>query len=203
MLDPRFVLLAAALSMIGSVSYAALTLRGRVQPNRVSWFLWGAAPLIAFGAQVAHGVGMPALSTLAIGVGPMLVVLASLCSRGSYWSVSRFDMLCAAISVVALVFWFTLGDPVLAVLAALVADLVGGVPTIVKAWRRPDTERAIVYVFVAGNGVITLLSLRHWTVAAAAFPLYLVLLGVGLSLTVHLRGRAVVPEVETCELSRE
>ncbi|MGC4961324.1 hypothetical protein [Gordonia sp. DT101] len=186
-LDPRFVLLGAAFSMVGSISYAILTVRGRVRPNRVSWFLWGAAPMIAFFAQLHDGVGLPAISTLAIGLGPFVILAASFVNRSSYWQITAFDLSCGAVSVLALVLWLTFDNPLLAVLAALAADAIGGIPTIVKAWRRPDTERSTVYVGTALNGTITLLSLQTWTLAEAAFPLYLVLLGVGLATTVKMR----------------
>jgi hypothetical protein len=52
-IDPHFVWLGAALSMLGAASYCRETLHGRVRPNRVSWLLWAVAPLIAFAAQVS------------------------------------------------------------------------------------------------------------------------------------------------------
>ncbi|GAC70244.1 hypothetical protein [Gordonia soli] len=189
MIDPRFALLGAAFSMIGSSAYAVYTMRGLARPNRVSWFLWALAPLIGFAAQVDDGVGWPAVSTLAIGLGPVVILAASFANRTGYWRLTGFDLSCGAVSVLALVLWATFDDPVLAVATAVIADLVGGIPTIRKAWRHPDTERSVVYVFGALNGIITVLSLPQWTVAGAAFPAYLTCLGVGMTLVVRLRGR--------------
>ncbi|MGV9870194.1 hypothetical protein [Rhodococcus koreensis] len=189
MIDPRFVLLGAAFSLIGTFIYATLTVRGLVRPNRVSWFLWGAAAMIAFFAQLADGVGLPALSTLAFGLGPFAIIAASFTNRLSYWRISAFDLSCGSVSVVALILWLTFDSPLLAVLAALTADVIGGVPTMVKAWHHPETERSFVYVFGALNGSITLLSLQTWSVVEVAFPLYLVLLGVSLATAVRVRNR--------------
>lgn len=189
MLDPRFVLLGVALSAIGTATYTVATVRGRVQPNRVSWFLWGAAPLIGFFAQISHGFTWASLCTLSIGVGPLVVFAASFTNRRSYWRIGLFDVSCGAVAVVALILWLSLDDPLLAVLASVAADLIGGIPTIIKAWRYPWTERAVPFVLTGCNGVITLLTLRPFTVIDAAFPLYLVTLGAGLAAIIAGRRR--------------
>ncbi|MBJ7289215.1 hypothetical protein [Williamsia sp.] len=189
MIDPGFALLGAALSMLGSSWYAVLTLRGVVRPNRVTWFLWAAAPGIAFGAQIGDGVGLPAVTTLAVGLGPLLILCASFANRSSYWRVSGFDLSCGVVAAVALLAWLALDDPVLAVLTALAADAIGGVPTVVKAWRHPDTERPIVYLLAAANGTLALLSLSAYDVTTVAFPVYLILLGITMCAIVSRRGR--------------
>ena len=47
MLDVHFVYLGAAIGAIGQVGYVVDTIRGRTQPNRVTWLLWALAPLLA------------------------------------------------------------------------------------------------------------------------------------------------------------
>ena len=77
MFDPHFVIVGVALQLIGVVSYLVDTLKGKVRPNRVSWFLWALGPLIAFSAQLDHGVGLVALMTFAVGFGPLLILIGS------------------------------------------------------------------------------------------------------------------------------
>lgn len=52
MLNENFVILGAVIFAIGSLSYLIDTLKGKVKPNRVTFFLWALAPLIAFAAEV-------------------------------------------------------------------------------------------------------------------------------------------------------
>ncbi|QWC85153.1 hypothetical protein KLP28_16795 [Nocardioidaceae bacterium] len=190
MIDPRFVFLGALLSLAGSTRYAWLTWRGRTQPNRVTWFLWALAPAVGFAAQVDEGVGLPAVLTASIALGPALIFAASWTNAGAYWRVRRADLACGAVSLVALWLWLALDQPVAAVMAAVVADLVAGLPTVWKAWVFPETEHWAVYALGGGNGVIALLSLERWTVAGAAFPLYIAVLGTGVALVVTLRAPA-------------
>ncbi|WP_134324488.1 hypothetical protein [Cumulibacter soli] len=189
MLDPRFVFLGALLGIAGSVRYAIRTIIGKSAPNRVSFFLWSAASLIGFFAQLDEGVGLPAVLTLVAGVGPGLVFLASFFGRSAPWRISRFDLLCGAAAVAALVVWLALSNPTLAVAFAVLADLLGAVPTVVKAWRAPMTEEPIFYALVAGNGAITLMTIQAWTLATWLFPAYILTLGLSLLLVVLLRRR--------------
>jgi len=55
-LDVHFVILGAAIGSAGAALYLRDTLRGVTQPNRVTWLLWAAAPLLAFAVEVQAGV---------------------------------------------------------------------------------------------------------------------------------------------------
>lgn len=192
MIDPRFVWLGALLSIGGAARYAWLTLQGRTRPNRVTWFLWALAPGIGFLAQLDEGVGLPAVLTLSIGVGPALIFAASFGNRGAYWRVSRFDLGCGLVSLVALLVWLGLDDPTGAVVFAVLADLVAGVPTLRKAWQHPATEHPSVFVLGGLNGVIALLTIQNWDLATWAFPAYIAVLGTVLAVVVVGRGRTRV-----------
>ncbi|MGW0039240.1 hypothetical protein [Gordonia sp. NPDC003376] len=189
MISPHFVWLGAAISLIGSLRYAVLTLRGKVMPNRVTWFLWAFAPLIGFAAQIADGVGLPAVFLLAVGLGPALILIASFAARSGYWKIGPFDLLCGGASVIALVLWLTFDDPLLAVIAASTADLLAGLPTMRKAWISPETERPVVFLAGIVNGLITLLSLQVWEPITVIFPVQITLMGLTCATIILVRGR--------------
>ena len=192
MLDPAFVFVGAAIGLAGAIQYAIATLRGRVAPNRVTWALWAAAPLIGFFAQLDSGVGLTAVLTLSVGVGPLLVLVSSFFGRASPPRITGFDILCGAISIAALIVWLLLDQPVLAVVFAVLADGAGAVPTLRKAWRHPRSESSPMYLCTAANGTIALLTVQTWTVENWVFPAYIAALGVTLAAIVILRGRRVL-----------
>ena len=76
-IDPRFVYLAAALSLVGAYGYIRDTLRGDTSPNRVTWSLWGVEGVLAFCVEIQQHVGLAALMTLMLGLVPCAVVVAS------------------------------------------------------------------------------------------------------------------------------
>lgn len=109
MIDENFIYLGAILNVIGTGSYVIETLKGRAKPNRVTWFLWALAPLIAASAQFREGVGLIALSTFMNGFMPLLVLIASLMNKKAFWQASRFDYLCGSVSLFALILWLSTG----------------------------------------------------------------------------------------------
>jgi hypothetical protein len=174
-IDPRFAILGALITVAGSASYARDTLRGRTQPNRVTWMLWTVAPLIAFAAEVAQGVGLASLLTLAVGVGPLLVVIASFLDPRAYYRLTRFDGVCAGLSVAALVAWGLTGTGDVAIVFSILADLFGLIPTLRKARRDPASESASAFLASGCGSVITVITVpaHAWTFATVGFPLYI------------------------------
>ena len=180
MIDEKFVLLGLLLNLWGSGTYAWNTLKGRTKPNRVTWFLWAVAPLIAFAAQWSDGVRWQSLMTFMVGFGPLIIFIASFMNRKAYWQVSRLDYVCGVISIVALAFWLATGKGVLAVVLSIIADVVAGIPTLLKAWKEPETEHPSVFRNGALSALITLLAVRDWTFVQYGFAFYILLICVAL-----------------------
>jgi hypothetical protein len=176
-IDPRFAILAAVIILAGNAAYAVDTVRGNTQPNRVSWSLWALAPMIAFAAEVAQGVGLDAVLALAVGLGPLMVVAASFLDPKAYARVTPFDIGCGVLSLVALGAWAATGRGNVAILLSILADFLAAVPTIRKAYRYPHTEHAVAFLSGVAGAAITLLTIKpqDWGFAAAAFPAYILL----------------------------
>jgi hypothetical protein len=176
MIDARFAILGAVITVGGNAVYAVDTVRGKTQPNRVSWTLWMLAPLIGFAAEVTQHVGLQSLLTFAIGFGPLLVVCASFLDPKAYARVTPFDILCGALSIVALVAWAVTGTGDVAIFFAIMSDLLGAVPTLRKAYHDPESEHALAFVGGVIGSIITLLTIKsgHWGLDSWGFPVYVV-----------------------------
>lgn len=176
MLNVHFVFLGAVIGIAGAVSYAMDTIRGKTQPNRVTWLLWAVAPLLAFAVEVDNGVGLQSLLTFTVGFGPLLVFGASFVNPKSVWKLSRLDYTCGALSVGGTIGWLVTRQGLVALVAAVVADALAGLPTVVKSWRHPESESASVYIGSCINAVITLLTVKQFSAYVAVFPLYIAVL---------------------------
>jgi hypothetical protein len=172
-INVHFVFLGAALGAIGSLVYVWDTLHGTTQPNRVTWLLWAVAPLLAAAVEVRSGVGLRTLATFMIGFMPLLVFIASFHNRAAVWGIGRLDYLCGAMSVIGTVTWLVTQNGVVAIVAAIAADFLAGIPTIKKSWTHPESETAISYVGAVANSGILLLTIEHWTTEVAAFPIFI------------------------------
>lgn len=175
MLDPRFAILSGMIAVAGAVTYSYDTLRGRNQPNRVTWAMWTLAPMIGFAAQLSQGVGLQSILTFAVGFGPLLVLIASFVTRKAYWRLTPFDLMCGSLSLAALALWLITGKGLLALVLSVVADLFAALPTIKKSYQDPESETGYPYLFGMAAALITLLTIRVWTLANSAFGVYILL----------------------------
>ena len=190
MIDPGFVLVGVAIQLGAAAYYVAGTVSGRVIPHRVSWLLWAVAPLVAFPAQLSEGVGIQSLFTLMLGVIPMSVLAASFLSRrAGTWAITRFDLACGGLSILGLVLWQVTGRGNVAIAMSLAGDAFAGVPTLRKAVIAPHTETYVTYLAAAVTGLITLLTVDHWTFAEAAWPAYILTFGSVLAAVVRFPRR--------------
>lgn len=172
MLDQNFIFVGIALNAIGLSSYLIDTVKGKIQPNKVSWALWSIAPLVAFLAQIKQGVGIQSLMTLSVGLFPIIIFLGSFVNKKAYWKLAKFDLSCGVLSLIGLVLWQITQIGNIAILFSIMADGLAYVPTIAKAYKFPETESAWPWLAISSNGLFTLLTIKNWNFANFGFPLY-------------------------------
>ena len=88
----------------------------------------------------------------------------------------RLDYACGLLSIGGTIGWLVTRQGLVALAAAVAADALAGVPTLVKSWRRPESESANVYLGAFASAVITLLTVKHISAPVVAFPLYIAVL---------------------------
>src|SRR4029079_2044583 len=120
--NENFVYLGSAITFLGGFSYLWDTLRGKVQPNRVSWLLWSLAPLIAFASQIQQHVGIQSLLTFTFGALPALVFIGSFFNKKSFWKIEKLDIICGALSLLGLVLWYITQVGNVAIFFSILAD---------------------------------------------------------------------------------
>jgi hypothetical protein len=169
-IDPRFVFLAAVLSLVGAHGYIADTLRGVTSPNRVTWGLWGVEGVLGFAVEIQQHVGLASVMTLMLGLVPCIVVAVSFKNPQSVWKIGKFDVFCGLVSAAGLAFWFFVNQPTIALISFVAADQIAALPTLRKSWIAPQTESSRVFFMGCVNCGITLLTLKHVTTAGALFP---------------------------------
>lgn len=168
------VLISVAISFSGAAAYIRDMWRGKSKPNLVTWGLWAFAPLIATGAALSAGADEWATARIFMaGFGPLLIFLAAFTIPQSYWKLTIFDYSCGALSLVALGAWLLAGSPILAILLAAIADLLATLPTMLKAWRYPETETLYTYFVGIFTASIVIPAIPVWNIENSAFQVYL------------------------------
>ena len=172
MLNQNFVFVGIAIAAVGLSSYFIDTVRGKIKPNKVSFALWSIAPIVAFFAQIKQGVGIQSLMTLSVGIFPIIIFLGSFVNKKAYWKITKFDLICGALSLAGLFLWYVTKVGNLVILFSILADGLAYVPTIAKAYKYPETESAWPWLAASTNGLFTLLTITIWNFTHVGFPLY-------------------------------
>jgi hypothetical protein len=168
------VIVSVFVSLSGSVAYVADTLKGKTKPNRISWLLWAAAPLIGTGAAISSGADAWATARIFLaGLVPLIVLVVSLINKQSYWKLTALDFACGICSALALIVWFFADSPVLAVLLAATGDGLASLPTLIKSWKYPETETGWTYLAGLIATLLVLPSIPAWNIQNSAFQIYL------------------------------
>src|SRR4029078_6496608 len=120
--------------------------------NKVTWFIWTIAPLIAFAAQVQQGIGLSSLTTFSVGFVPLLIFIASFVNKNSHWKITTLDIICGILSMIGLFFWFITQVGNVAIFFSILSDALAAIPTVIKSYKAPETETAQAYLFSGLNG---------------------------------------------------
>lgn len=67
MIGENYIYFGVLVTEIANINYFVDKIKGKIKPNRVSFFIWALAPLIAFFSQIKQGVGLQSLPTFIVG----------------------------------------------------------------------------------------------------------------------------------------
>lgn len=173
MIPEYFAVVGAAIASLGGLYYLYDTIRGKTKPNRVTWLLWGLFPMVIFIAQRAQGVEGLSWVSFAAGFTPIIILLASFINKKAYWKTEPRDYYLMIAAIIGLILWALTDNPNLAIIFSLFADLFAGLPTMIKAYKQPETESWIAYAISAFGFGISVLAIPSYEFENFAFVIYL------------------------------
>ena len=86
-----------------------------------------------------------------------------------------FDLVCGVLSIAGLILWLITQVGNVAIFFSIMADGLAAIPTLVKAYKYPDTEVAWPWLATSFGVVLTLLTISGWTFANSGFIIYILL----------------------------
>lgn len=174
MLPQYLTLISIPLGLVGSILYIRDMYRGTAKPNRVSFFLWSLAPIIGVAIAFGEGVRWSLVPIFMAGFSPLLVFVFSFVVKQGFWKLQKLDYVCGFFSVVALFLWLVMDVPILAFVFAVAADLFASIPTILKAWKHPESESPFIYLLPLVGHITNLLVITTWAVTYYGFSIYII-----------------------------
>lgn len=195
----RAILITASsiLTVVSIVPYLRDVIKGKTKPRIVSWFTWALLTGIACAASSAdHAYASATLLFFATVATGLVVILGFKHGDRKF---ERFDIVCQIGVVVGLVLWLLLNSPAIAILASIVIDLAGALPTLKHTWQKPYEETWVAFLIGCIGCACTVLAVTSWKVTALAYPVYLTTMDALFTVIILVRHRYVTA-VEPAEL---
>lgn len=163
-----FSIVAVALTFIAYFTYYRDIVKGKTRPHIYSWSLWGLLTVLIVALQILGGAGPSTWVTASAGVLCLGVVLLSLKNGKRY--ITKSDTIVALLSLLAIIFWLVIKQPVASIIFVVVADLLAFIPTVRKSWNHPYTETLSLYAITTFRFVLALLAVENYTILSALWP---------------------------------
>jgi hypothetical protein len=160
-------IIASILAFIGNISYLRDVVRGAVKPHPYTWFIWSIVSMTTFFGGLAKGAGIGALPT---GIAEGFTIIIFLLSlkylfgkeAGHIRSVDNYFLI---ICLLGLVPWMLTKDPTLSVVIVVLVDITAFIPSLRKAWNKPESEKPLLYQMNIARHALTLFSLNAYNIA--------------------------------------
>lgn len=188
MLNNILLALGTLLPLVGTVVYVRSILKGQSKPQRTTKLLLTLITGLSFFALLFNGDTSGVWLALASFL--QAAVVFGLALRFGMGGRDRLDVLCFVCCVLGLAIWLLTGESLVGLTAAIVADFIGIVPALVKTYRWPHTE---IWSFYAIDTVASacVLAVSDHTLAALAYPLYLLLINLVFALIIVWRQQKI------------
>ncbi|MDB5159749.1 MAG: hypothetical protein JWO99_12 [Candidatus Saccharibacteria bacterium] len=166
-----FAILGAGIILFCTLPYIIDVVKRKTRPNIVTWVVW--TVLISIGAAALFASHDYNAAWLLVGdaIATFAVVIVGL--KYGTAELDGFDIVCLIGALVGLALWLIFDSPIIAIVATIIIDLIGTIPTIRHSYRRPEEETSITFALGAIATIFTLLSLSEYAFSAWIYPAYL------------------------------
>lgn len=180
-----FATVGGALGAVGSIPYLRDVWRRSTVPHRGSWFIWSVIEVVAVEAQHADGASWSMIPLISQAVGTCAVFALSL-KLGS-GGVNRVELALIGLAGIGVLGWLAADEPVIATGGAILADFIGAIMMLPKAWREPRSETMSTFAVASISGVVTAASVGVLSPSLLIYPMYFALINAVLTLVIGFR----------------
>ncbi len=152
----QLAVVSACLTAVCVVPYLRDVHRGTTRPQRASWFVFASLAVVAAVSQLVEGAGSGALLATGSAVGFTAVFLVSI--RRGVGGTSRWDVAALTLAAVGVLLAVLADEPLIALVAVIVAELAAVVLTAHKALHEPQTETLATWVIDCVAGVLAVVA---------------------------------------------
>jgi len=186
-----FGVTAAIITVVAYYPYIRDIFQRKTKPHAYTWLIWGITLGTAAAILLYGGGNFGAISMMA---GTLLVLFVFLLSfKYGTKNITRGDTVVLILALLAIIIWWQLDNPLLAVLMVSAIDGLGYIPTYRKSFIEPWSETLSFWAAMVVVNILILLSLSEYNFLTVT---YVTTLAVGntIVLILCIVRRKIVPK---------
>lgn len=185
-MDNYLIASSIAMALISPVVYGFSMVNGVSRPARMTRFIiWVAATISLFSLIADGSTGAVWLAGIFSIRSFFLFVMSLKYGLGGWGKIDKASL---ALSALGLLAWQIFDQPLMALSAAIAADLIGFIPAYVKTWKEPSSEGPWFYVIEAAAVVLNIILIGEWSIDLV-FPVYILISGLIMLAIIFLNKR--------------
>jgi hypothetical protein len=168
------LIISAVVTISGTLPYIVNVLHKKTKPRIVSWFNWALLTSISGAAAIAAKQYPSATLSFAAAVECMIVVVVGL--KLGDRKFEFFDIACQAGAILGLLLWILFDDPLIAIIASVLIDLIVSLPTLKHIWQKPHEETVSAFTLSAVGAAFALAAISHPRVSGLIIPIWILVI---------------------------
>lgn len=159
---------------IACISYGIMIksmLKGLARPNRTTRFVVMVANIIQTLALLQSGNNVSVWLTGVFAINNVIIFILSIKFGMGGWD--KLDIICLLLSILGLILWKLTSIPEIGLFLAIASDFTCFVPTIIKSYKRPETEEWKFYGLDFIAALFNLFATTNWRISSIIFPVYI------------------------------
>ena len=178
-------LLAGLIGFLAFIPYIVSILGKKTTPNKATWIIWAVLGVIIAASYYAAGARDTAWTPIAYAIGMILVAALSLRYGEDGWT--ALDKCCLAGAGMGLILWAATSNPLFALYLTIIIDAIGGVPTLKKAYERPQSEDRLTWAMFFLANLVNLFAIGSWSLQVLSYPVYVLILSFSMNCILFFR----------------
>lgn len=163
-------IIATGLTFYAFYPYIKTILEGTTKPHVFSWIIWSLTTIVVFFAQYQSKAGFGSWPTGISGLITCFIALLSY-SKTRNLKADVWDWAILLASLVSIPVWYWTSNPLYSVIILTLTDTLGFIPTLRKAYRKPEEENSEFYAIFAIRSFFSILALEVYSLVNILFPL--------------------------------
>jgi hypothetical protein len=155
-----FTIIATIIGIIAFLPYLRDIFLRKTKPHAYTWLIWTITQITAIVGILLGGGGWGALNLI---VGTLFVISIFLFSlKYGSKNITRLDTIILITALLAIIIWWRLNQPLIAIIMVSVIDFLGYIPSFRKSYQEPWSETLSFWLACSLSNIFAILALSDY-----------------------------------------